>query len=111
MFLLTCDDKQDMIKLGYNFVSVIIRKELYYETSNDNYNSSYFGTGDVIDGLLIQAVADSLKGFIHAGECLIHRFHPTSHPGIHATSRLRKKADGVLAPAGVLPAVCPDCCA
>lgn len=26
MFLLTCDDKQDMIELGYNFVSVIIRK-------------------------------------------------------------------------------------
>lgn len=25
MFLLTCDDKQDMIELGYNFVSVIIR--------------------------------------------------------------------------------------
>ena len=31
LFLLTCDDKQDMIELGYNFVSVIIRKELYYE--------------------------------------------------------------------------------
>ena len=34
LFLLTCDDKQDMIKLGYNFVSVIIRKELYYEKNS-----------------------------------------------------------------------------